>query len=486
VRSAWASFVPNWPLWVGLAILARLLAQPRALLNDPDTYLHIAAGRWIWAHWALPTADPFSYSMPGARWVPGEWLAEAILAAVYDRTGWSGVIILSAACVAVALALLCHFLTRRVGPLAALIMTLMGAGLVFPHTVARAHVLAMPLLVLWSGSLMAARDRAAGPRWLLLPVMVVWANLHASFLFGIGLAGWLAAEAVWKSPTRREAAVRWGCFVVAGVGAGLLTPSGPTAFLQPLRLMAMPALEASFGEWLPPNFAGFPALELWVVAAIAIGFTLRVRVEWPRLGLLLVLLHMALRHVRHADLLGLVGPLVLAEGLGTALGGYGSVFAGSGLWRGAARLAGPVRWPALGVTLGLAATLALPLIVHPVVRADDQVTPASATRAARDLGLSGPIFNSEAFGGYLAFSGVRDFIDGRVEMFGNDFLAADVAAEGGNEAVLSRLLARYGIAWTLLRPDNGAVAVLERLPGWHRVYADPYAVIDVRTPAGAP
>jgi len=35
--------IPSWPLIVGIAALARALAQPTALLNDPDTYLHIAA-----------------------------------------------------------------------------------------------------------------------------------------------------------------------------------------------------------------------------------------------------------------------------------------------------------------------------------------------------------------------------------------------------------------------------------------------------------
>src|SRR5581483_10677985 len=288
-RRAWANLVPNWPLWIALAIFARLLIQPLALLSDPDTYLHIAAGRWIWAHWSLPTADPFSDTMPAAPWAPGEWLAEAILAGVYDHAGWTGVVLLTAACAAITLALLCRFLLPRVGAMPALIMTLAGAALVFPHTVARAHILAMPLLVLWSGSLVAARHASRPPGWALLPVMVLWANLHASFLFGIGLAGWLGAEAVWESRLRREVVVGWVGFMAAAIAAGALTPSGMTAFVQPLRLMAMPALQSSFGEWLPPNFSDFPALELWIVGTIAVGLGLGVRLKWPRLALLVLL-----------------------------------------------------------------------------------------------------------------------------------------------------------------------------------------------------
>jgi hypothetical protein len=75
---------------------------------------------------------------------------------------------------------------------------------------------------------------------------------------------------------------------------------------------------------------------------------------------------------------------------------------------------------------------------------------------------------------------VPAFIDGRVELYGNEFLAAEVAAERGDESALIRLLTHYDIRWTLLTPGAGAVAVMDRLPGWHRAYADRYAVVHRR------
>src|ERR1700737_5665820 len=84
VAGSWRRMIPSWPLIVGVAALARALAQPAALLNDPDTYLHIAAGRWMLAHAALPVHDPFSHSLAGAAWVPHEGRAELVLATVYD------------------------------------------------------------------------------------------------------------------------------------------------------------------------------------------------------------------------------------------------------------------------------------------------------------------------------------------------------------------------------------------------------------------
>jgi hypothetical protein len=94
---AWTMWLPSWAWIVGLLAMLRALASPLALLHDPDTYMHIAAGRWMLAHHALPLADPFSFTMAGAHWAPSEWLGEVILAAFYGLAGWGGTIVLTAA-----------------------------------------------------------------------------------------------------------------------------------------------------------------------------------------------------------------------------------------------------------------------------------------------------------------------------------------------------------------------------------------------------
>ena len=242
--------------------MVRALASPLALLHDPDTYLHIAAGRWMLAHRALPTADPFSFTMAGRHWIAGEWLGEVVLAAVYDAVGWAGVIVLTAMCFGLAIGLSCRFLSRRVEPLPAVIAALAGAVLVLPHLLARPHVLALPVLVLWCGALLAARDDGRPPPWAMLPAMVLWANLHGSFLFGIALAGFLGGEAVSRPAlglTRASEARRWGGFVLAALAVSVLDPNGVAAITQPFRLMAMPALQTGFGEWMPADVTEFPA-----------------------------------------------------------------------------------------------------------------------------------------------------------------------------------------------------------------------------------
>lgn len=477
--------IPSWPLILFLLVFARLLATPMALLNDPDTYLHIAAGRWMLAHAALPLHDPFSHSMPGAPWSCGEWLAEIAYAGVYGGFGWSGVVIVTALSVALAVGMLLNFLLRRCEPLPALIAAAAGAALLLPHALARPHALALPLLVLWSGSLLAARDSGRPPPFRLLPAMVLWANLHGSFLFGLALAGFLGGEAVlWPGAgrSRRAEARLWTAFVLLALGAALLTPFGAEGLVQLVRLSRMPALQASFSEWLAPDFHHAAALELWLLGALVVGFATGVRLPPARLLLLLGLVHLSLQHVRHADLLAIVGPLAVAAPLGRGLAALAGQHKPSRLTSWFARLARPPGLPAVAVTLALAAALALPAALRPIVRPDDAVTPGAALAAAQRLGLGGAVFNSEGFGGYLLFRGVPSFIDGRIEMYGNDFLARDNAAERGEEPALAEILSRYRIAWALLSPDSGAARVIAGLPGWRLAYADPHALVYRRAP----
>jgi uncharacterized membrane protein len=482
----WQRLIPSWPWLVGLAVFARLVAARTALLQDPDTYLHIAAGRWIWAHGALPLADPFSHSMPGARWLSTEWLAQLLLAALYDTVGWSGLIVVASACVAGAVGLLTHFLLRRYPPLPALVAALAAAGVIQAHALARPHVLALPLLVLWSGALFDARDAGRPPPLLLLLAMVLWANLHGSFMAGLALALFLAGEAVLQPAagrSRRGETRRWGGFVVVAVVAALLTPHGPLGLLQSLRLMAMPVLQSTFAEWLSPDFQKSPALELWLLGALLVALATGVRPRWTRIVLLLGLVHMTLQHARHGDVLVVVAPLALAGALGQRLAALSRREAPSPLMRWVAARARPSGIAGSAVGLALAVLLALPLAFDPVARGDDRVTPAAALDAAGRLGLTGPVFNSEGFGGYLLFRGVPSFIDGRAEMYGNDFLGRDYRAERGDAAALADIVARYQIAWTLLLPEAGAVGVFDRLAGWQRVYGDDYAVIHRRMAA---
>ncbi len=84
------------------------------MLRDGDVSWHIAAGRWILQHRAIPTTDPFSYTVFGHPWVDTEWLAEIIYAPAYNLFGHSGSSIVVIAALIALNAAIFFYLQRRV------------------------------------------------------------------------------------------------------------------------------------------------------------------------------------------------------------------------------------------------------------------------------------------------------------------------------------------------------------------------------------
>ncbi|MBD5803302.1 hypothetical protein AZOA_27380 [Azoarcus sp. Aa7] len=486
------TFGLSWPLLAALFVLVGILYDKRinlGVLSDADTYWHLAAGRWIIEHGMVPTTDPFSHSMLQAPWTAHEWLAEVILALVHQMAGWGGLVFLTAALAAFTMACLLRFLLARMEPVHALMLTVVAATMMLSHLAARPHVLMWPLLAVWVGTLTNAGEKGDGPPWLLLPLMTLWANLHGSFVFGLALAGALALDAVLQSPgtLRRAAAIRWGAFVTLAILGAIVTPWGLHGLLFPFELTSMSVSLSVIQEWRSPNFQKFHPLELWLMIVLALACAGRVRLPWLRLLLVLGLVHLALQHNRHASVLGLVSPFLIASPLGACLracrGQGGNV---ESLDRIFAALAAPAR------PVALAAVAAVGLLLGAEVARSDRNnpvaarTPEAAVQAAFAAGASGPVFNAYGFGGYLIHEGVPVFIDGRADMYGDALLQRYLGAMflTGSE-VLPKLLEEYRIGWTLIEPGTPALALLDRLPGWRRVYADAVAVVHVRD-GGAP
>jgi hypothetical protein len=90
------------------------------------------------------------------------------------------------------------------------------------------------------------------------------------------------------------------------------------------------------------------------------------------------------------------------------------------------------------------------------------------------------VLNDYSFGGYLIFAGVRPFVDSRVELYGDAFLARYEQIIASDPQTVRATLRAYDIRWTILAKQSRAVAVMDGLRGWRRLYADDYAVVHIR------
>ena len=478
----------SWPLIVGAAAFLFLVREP-ALLNDPDVFWHIKVGEWILANGAIPRVDYFSHTMLGAPWHPHEWLAQLILALAYTKGGWATVVICASAAFAGGLALLTRYLLRFWEPIYVLGAVALSFGLMAAHIVARPHVFMMPLLIVWAIALMNAHDEERLPSYGLLLVMALWANLHGSFVFGLFLAAAFAAAAVFSAKAQRSSlALRWSVFLAACTGAAMLTPFGPQGLSYAFEVSDMKFALSVIREWQSPNFQRPQPLELALMVTAAAALSRGLKLSWLRIALLLTLLHLALKHARHADLLALLAPVLLARPVGEQwLNVSVDKPAASALDAWARRLAFPPSRGGLGLAIIVLAAASWNATRSYDLRPPAYFAPQAALKVLQASGMPGAGLNGYDFGGYLIFSGIPTFIDGRADLFGDRFLRTYVNALtlNGASGGLAELLERHDIQWTLLPSELPAINLLDQLPGWQRLHTDPVAVVHVRTSCAA-
>ena len=447
----------TFALFAALAAFALAALSP-GLLNDGDTWWHIRAGQWMLAHHAVLRADPFSYTVAGQPWHTAEWLAEIVMAWAF-AAGWIGEHLLFAVGAALTAGVVGWFVRKRVDLLPALLVTVLGLACVTGSLLARPHMLALPLLAIWTAGMTQAREQTRAPHWWLIVIMPLWANLHGSFAFGLALAGALAVEAVIED---RKQALGWVAFVLAAIASALLTPFGINGLLFPFKLSAMHGL-AHIGEWQPSDFSTLSPFAIALLAALFLLGRGQVRVPPLRLMILVGLTGLALLHGRHQMLVGVCGPILLAPSLAKSCPAKDE--RGNPIF---------VLLAALGFAAVMAARLALP-----VLRGGDPVSPVTALAHVPRFVRETPVLNDYSFGGYLIWSGVKPFIDSRADLYGDIFLQNYAAITAPDQDALAAALAYYHVRWTIFPAGAPVVKLLDAQPGWHRYYQDKLAVVHI-------
>ena len=456
------------------------------LLSDPDSYWHTATGNWIISHGKIPDIDPFSHSMAGKEWVAHEWLSEVVLFLIQDNFGWAGMAALAVVVSSATLALITRFLLNYLNPRHVLIVIIPTSGLIFLHMLARPHVFSFLLLALWLWGLVVARDKDERPSYLLIPIMVLWANLHGSFSFGIFLAFVFTLEAIVSSSheKRKSSALQWIGFTSASVVAATLTPAHVEGLMFTFHLMILDNSWSYIQEWSSPDFhkSHMRLFEMWLLGLFAIALAGRLKLPVIRLLLTLFMIHMTLKHQRFIPIAGIVLPFILAAPISQQFYKVRNNIASKTKFnRTIECLAQPASNGARFAVLAISVVILSATIMVGTIKPVEGITPQSAMNALRDNSVTGPIFNAYNFGGYLIYSGEPVFIDGRADMYGDKFMKSYMDAVNlRNPDGLLAILRDFEIEATMLQPKAPAAALLDNLPDWKRLYADDIAIVHVR------
>ena len=465
--------------WAGrLALVglgAAVLAAAAHRLGDFDLPWHLALGRAAVAHRALPFADDFSFTLRGRR-APDEFLADTILYVCARAGGAVGLQLLALGCVA----LLGWLLVRRAQPaprpiaLAFAALGLVAAG---PWLVVRPALFSFPALAGMLAVIDRHRRTRRGLGWL-VPLQLVWSNLHGFAALGaplaLGYAGYVALCRLARGRAGRLLPADEGGDVglVAGVAlatlaASLASPFGAALYSNAVEVGGLHALVT---EWAPttPGFLFRFELPLLLLALLALAGLAAARAAAFDLGLALLAFALAGSAVRLVPLAAIVLAPLAARTLAPQL----------------LRARGA---PLLVAVMGLLAAPAL--VAAPGLRAgvgwDTANLPEGAVRFVAAARPTGAPWNFLPFGGWMTwrlYPETRVFIDGRTaRLYPIPFVARYARAEH-DPAAFAALAAQYDLQWAVVRarPGERFSEPIARDRRWVMVYLDDCAAVYVR------
>jgi len=182
---------------LGIALVLFVVATSVNPVPESDLFWQLRTGRWIIDHHAVPHADAYSWTQTGTRWVVHEWLTFVIFDRLFTAFGFGGLYFYVAALIGSTFALLYRRLLRETGsPLTSFGLGMLAATLTGPFFQPRPQLFTYLFIVLTVDLLLEARRAGGKSRlWLLAPLYVLWANLHAGVLVGVGtavLVGWIS------------------------------------------------------------------------------------------------------------------------------------------------------------------------------------------------------------------------------------------------------------------------------------------------------
>ena len=483
-------------LWLVIAIGLPALVALLVPLPAVDLAYQVRAGDAILTTGALPSVDTYTFTVAGVPWTDQQWLAQVVLAAVHGLGGWELLVVLRAVLVAATCGLVVALARcRGAGPRTAAILSLVAFIVAAPALALRPQLLAIPV---FAGMLVlvAARDRH--PRvYLAAPLLVLlWANLHGSFVLAPLLLGYAWLDDIARHrPARRSLAV-----LAVGAAATVLTPFGPGVWAYAARIGANPEIVGRVSEWQRTSPLTVPgalfylaaagaaivawryrhrlsrADGLWLVGLTALGAWAERGVAWWPAGMVLVVASALAPPVR--------GPVETLAGVALAGEAPPAASPGTGARRPARRPAGPRRLVAATVVaLALALVAALPWW-----RPADPLTgragllsyaPSGLAQALRGRVAAGTcVFVPQTWGSWFewAVPEARYLVDSRFELFPADVWAVDDVISDGGSAAAEALDLRgvevvvLPVSWT---PPSGP---------WTTVYSDADGVIMVLAP----
>ena len=472
------------PFFLGAVVFTYSVSNMASyVLSDPDTLMHLASGLWIFEHHQVPTIDPFSHNTAGLKWLAHEWLAQVLMALSYMWGGFYGLRILIASLFAVTIAYQVIFLLNRMPVIYAIFLSALCFSSLLGHHLARPHIFTWPILIFWlAGLVNAVEQKQWRAPYILAPLMVLWANLHGSFILGLMMIPFFAIEAFLCANKECEikAIKSWALFLIISVIMSLITPFGLDGIAFGANMVSA-QFTSNILEWTPASGYNLLPIEYWLMLLLVMGLTGYLKIPVVRLLLILGFIHESLAHVRFISILGLVIPLLIAKPFSDLY------YKNRGIEENnidQVIIRGSHNKRSLIALLFTCFVCLVPIMVakeYQKNHLNSNIAPDAAINFSKQVGLTGNVLNYYNMGGYLIYRNIPVFIDGRADLYGQSKLEEYFSIVNvKNISNLKKILKDHQISWTIFPPNEKIVFFLDGEAHWKKVFEDQHAVIHVR------
>jgi len=491
-------------LVLGLLLITHLVLLGFFKISSLDTWFHLKQGELYVTTHSLPAQDPFAFTTAGREWIKYSWLADVLFYLIFRAAGMPGLVLFRLLALLLLAAGLYRLLQRcGLDPSLGVLLVFMASLTLRFRLFVRPEILSFLLLLTTMAILLRLQAARPWAAYALLPVFVIWTNVHASFIFGLAIPGLVLLANLlpegWATPG-------WGRLrmdrarlrhLAASVSllplAGLLNPHGLSMLLFPFRQNRMIRLTL-FPEWM--EIWELPGIDpVWWEVVIILGvlllaflitalllFAWEGRLDPVGWGIVLCMGTYAVFRNRAVPYFVLAVLPLLALALVRVAAGLSARSPG----RSSRRLE---QIGALACLLVLGASIVdqafltsrnpLGLGVRP------HYFPEGAAAFLERQHVDGRVFNTYEFGGYLIWRrwpANRVFIDGRYDRILFDETLMEAYDEAHRSpAVLDRIAAAYDVEVLVLDANPARrMPHIARHPGWARVYWDPVAEVYVR------
>ena len=456
------------------------------LLMDASAGIHIRIGEHILATHHVPTQDLFSFTAPGQTWYAFEWLAEVLFGAAHLAWGLKGVVLLTGLVLATFLTVLFRsMLARGANCWIAVVLTLLTANATNIAFHSRPHIFTFLMLTIAAWMVDNDRRRHSRAIWLLIPITVVWTNLHGGFFILFPFLGILvvgtALERRFRDTVRYLALAGW-CAL-----ASLVNPYGIGLHQHVLFAVSDDWTKTFVEEFKSPSFRSETLLAYMIVLFVALGVCglLIARRKYTEILWIAFFAYCSLISVRHVPLFLLVATPILAMELSERWSALVANLPRKSTARILDDLGTHLAINARRTSVWLPIALLVLCFVNGLAWPADfpsDLLPTRMAAAHADLLTGTRLYTSDQWADYLIYKNFprqQVFMDDRHQFYGarigNDYLTL---LNGGRE--WRTVLDRYGIQ-TVLCESNAPLASLLRERGeWHLVEEDKLAALFTR------